>query len=61
MAAAKGHSDVVKLLLEAGANQDVADTKGKNALDLAVDAGHHEVVNLLQPKDQPPKRQRLSC
>ena len=61
VAAERGHSDVVKFLLEAGANQEVADKTGKNALDLALDAGHHEVVNLLQPKVQPQKRQRLRC
>ena len=47
MAALKGHLEVVRLLLEAGADKDSATTDGATALLEAAMAGHLEVVRLL--------------
>eukprot|EP00731_Ephydatia_muelleri_P034976 Em0089g7a len=43
-----GHLDVVKTLLEAGANINQAMKDGKTSLDLAVERGHNETVQLLK-------------
>ena len=47
VAAAKGHSEVVKLLLETGLEKDLATPYEKTALRLAVENGHVEIVRLL--------------
>jgi ankyrin repeat protein len=47
-AAAEGHLDVVKLLLEYGANQTLTDVDGDNAEFFARQAGHDQVVRYLQ-------------
>ena len=46
-AAVQGHSAVVKLLLEAGADKDAANNLGITALHSAAESGHIEVVKLL--------------
>jgi hypothetical protein len=48
MAAQHGHAEVVQALLEAGAITDVKCEGGKTALEFAQDAGHNEVVKILQ-------------
>lgn len=47
MAAANGRAENVRLLLQAGANRRLAARDGRNALAIARDAGHAEVVALL--------------
>eukprot|EP00731_Ephydatia_muelleri_P037090 Em0394g2a len=47
-ASRNGHLDVVETLLEAGANINQADKDGKTSLDLAVERGHNETVQLLK-------------
>ena len=47
-AAAAGHADVVKLLLENGGNVNQADMWGETALQLAEKNGHTDVVNMLR-------------
>ena len=46
-AAANGHLEVVRLLLEAGADKNAADARGDNALITAALYGQLEVVRLL--------------
>ena len=46
-AAERGHFDVVRLLLEAGADKDAANGMGAAALCRAAERGHFEVVRLL--------------
>eukprot|EP00731_Ephydatia_muelleri_P013569 Em0007g879a len=43
-----GHLDVVKTLLEAGANINQATQDGRTSLDLAVERGHNETIQLLK-------------
>ena len=58
LAATRGRSNVVRLLLEAGADKDVKNAANQTPLDLAISFGHREVIELLQ---QPPtKRQKLA-
>ena len=47
VAAKAGHFDVVKLLLEAGANKNVKDDAGKTAVEYAIVNNHHETARLL--------------
>lgn len=56
MAAMHGHSEVVKLLMENGANPK-ASVRGITPLKLARRAGHQAVIALLQP-DEPPRRKK---
>ena len=42
-----GHVEIVRLLLEAGAEKDVADSDRRTALNNASHAGHDEIVGLL--------------
>ena len=42
-----GHSGVVRLLLDAGADRGAADAHGATALRMAARNGHLEVVRLL--------------
>ena len=46
-AAAEGAHEVVKLLLEKGANIDKLDEQNRNCLDIAISRGHREVVRVL--------------
>lgn len=50
IAAANGHIDTVRMLLERGAPVDAVDDEGRTALSLAAARGHHEVVKLLLNK-----------
>jgi ankyrin repeat protein len=50
LAAAKGYTDVVKLLLERGANIEAMDNHGNTALFSAAALGRTEVVKLLLEK-----------
>jgi len=47
-AAWKGHLEVVKLLVEAGANPMMADSDGVKPITIARHHGHHECIELLQ-------------
>jgi ankyrin repeat protein len=47
-AAGQGHTEVVKLLLERGANHSVRDTNGRSALDLAEAGGHESCAMILR-------------
>lgn len=47
MAAGPGNTDVVKLLLERGANKQVRDAWGRSALDLAKLNNHSDCIKLL--------------
>ena len=47
LAVKEGHLEVVRLLLEAGADKDAANTDGSTALFFAAQNGHLEVVRLL--------------
>ena len=53
VAAAAGHADIVKLLLDAGANPDLPNGQGDTALVLAQRHGHLPVVALLDENSQP--------
>jgi ankyrin repeat protein len=50
-AAAGGHVDTVKILLENGANVGTTSVHGRTALDYAQEGGHTAVVNLLNSFD----------
>lgn len=47
----KGHLEVVKVLLERGANKEAANKYGERPLNSAIQYGHLEVVNLLIEED----------
>ena len=47
LAASLGHLEVVRLLLEAGADKHAVDTEGDTALSAAAQEGHLEVVRML--------------
>jgi hypothetical protein len=55
-AARKGHTEVVKLLLEHGADVRIRDNKGWRALRWAKEKGHIEIVRLLEKKEAELKR-----
>ena len=44
----QGHAEVVKILLEAGADKDLRSTSGASALSLARDGQHEAVCSLLR-------------
>ena len=46
-AAASGFLKIVKLLVEKNASIDIVDSEGKNAYELAISKGHHEVAAYL--------------
>jgi ankyrin repeat protein len=47
-AAAEGNLDVVKILLEAGADLTLKDVDGDDATSFARQAGHTELVKILE-------------
>ena len=47
MACLRGHQDVVRMLLENGANKDKADGDSATPLGLASQGGHKQIVRLL--------------
>jgi ankyrin repeat protein len=49
-AAAGGHVDVVRALLEAGADPTLRDANGRNAADLARQFGYADVLALLEAR-----------
>jgi ankyrin repeat protein len=60
IAAVNGHVDIVKMLLEAGADPRKENKDGKRALELAEEAGQPGVVALLRETSAPGKpRQRI--
>jgi Adenylate kinase/Ankyrin repeats (many copies)/EF hand len=48
LAAGEGHVEVVKLLLDAGADMNVRDRWGNRPLDEAINGGHSDVVEMLK-------------
>mmetsp|Transcript_6911 Transcript_6911/g.17553 ORF Transcript_6911/g.17553 Transcript_6911/m.17553 type:complete len:393 (-) Transcript_6911:283-1461(-) len=57
-AAAMGHIEVVQLLLRRGANWQAKTKHGQRPVDLALEAGHTDVVQLLQLAPPPPRTTR---
>ncbi|KAJ9253248.1 hypothetical protein DTO207G8_4255 [Paecilomyces variotii] len=49
LAAGKGLSDLVKLLVDRGADPLIKDPRGKLALDWALESGHTDIVEFLRP------------
>ena len=45
-ATAAGHKEVIKILMTAGANADVADSSGKKPFTIAVELGHVDIVKV---------------
>ena len=52
VASLEGHSEAVKLLLEAGAEVDAEDDNGQTPLSWAAENGHSEAVKLLQEREK---------
>ena len=50
LAASRGHLDVCRLLLDAGASPLIQDIDGNNALTIAINAGSFEVIELLKER-----------
>jgi ankyrin repeat protein len=47
-ASKNGYTDIVKLLIDVGANVNAQDDEGYTALRLASKAGHTEIVQMLR-------------
>ncbi len=47
-AAARGHVEVLKLLLEAGADLNARTRKGRTAIEIGAQEGHHDIVEVLR-------------
>jgi ankyrin repeat protein len=56
-AAFGGHTDLVRFLLERGADPEIPNGQGRTALMLAADQGHADAVTLLLEKGARPERQ----
>lgn len=54
LAALRGHEEVCRVLLEAGADTGLTDRDGKGAADLARAKGHWAIAALLAEQQQPP-------
>ncbi|THU94521.1 ankyrin [Dendrothele bispora CBS 962.96] len=52
VAAEEGHLEVVRLLLNRGADPELKDTNGRSAKERARKAGHRQVAALLPPADE---------
>ena len=50
LAALGGHTDVVKWMIECGVPIDVRNAVGKTALDIAIERGNEEMINVLQSR-----------
>ena len=46
-AVVKGYADVVKLLLEYGADPTIRHKGGKTPIDLAIESGYHKIAQIL--------------
>ncbi len=46
----KGHKDIAKLLLDKGANPDIANVQGNRALQIAKRKGYKEIVQLINDR-----------
>ncbi|MCM0083043.1 ankyrin repeat domain-containing protein [Geomonas sp. Red32] len=55
-AAAAGHTEVVKLLLEKGARPELPDSAGKTAIQRAQEAGHPSTAEVLKEAMRDPRR-----
>ena len=53
MAAQEGKEEVVKFLLEAGADDSLPNDEGFCPLDVAMQQGHDDVVSLIVQHEQP--------
>jgi hypothetical protein len=51
-AAGYGKADTVRLLLEKGADPNLKDNRGKTARQIAADAKHREVVEILGKEEE---------
>lgn len=49
-AAGSGHTNTVEALLARGADPELVDNRGKNALQMADDAGHLDAKKILMEK-----------
>ena len=49
-AAAKGQDEFLKILIEAGANINIKDNDGEDALGYAKSFGHNKIIRILQKK-----------
>jgi ankyrin repeat protein len=52
-AAARGHVEVVKALLESGAELNARTRKGRTAIDIATQEGHNDITALLRETAEP--------
>jgi hypothetical protein len=52
-AALVGKTEIVKILLDAGADPTVKDTGGRTAIDYAEDQKHDDIVQLIKQKIGP--------
>ena len=52
MAAQEGHEDIVKYLLEIGADQNLAMDEGFCPIDIAKQQGHNNIVSLLKEHEK---------
>ncbi|OEY86820.1 hypothetical protein BIY23_02200 [Wolbachia pipientis] len=48
IAAGIGHQNITRLLLDSGADPEIRNKDGKTALDLAKEAGHTEIIDMLE-------------
>ena len=48
LAVENGHPDIVKTLLDRGADVDLKDSYDRTALDIAVQTEHPEIIEILQ-------------
>ena len=61
MAARKGNKDAVIFLLSSGANVNEPEFYGRTARELALDAGHHEIVEMLDQAAKPRDHWKVWC
>lgn len=47
-AAKKNYPEIVKMLIDSGADNNITDKNGKTALMYAEENGHQEIINLLK-------------